>query len=109
MENSNCFFKKELFNYLEENQKEKEYIKSKYLLILDKELLINIFQDKSNIERIIKSKSEFYYLGEYPINNDEIDNYIAQFKLIFDSFNGLYEKNLFGQVMNKVLSNDNKK
>ena len=108
MENSNCFLKKELFNYLEENQKEKEYIKPKYLLILDKELLINIFQDKSNIERIIKSKSEFYYLGEYPINNDEIDNYIAQFKLIFDSFNGLYEKNLFGQVMNKVLSNDNK-
>ena len=108
LENSNCFLKKELFNYLEENQKEKEYIKSKYLLILDKELLINIFQDKSNIERIIKSKNEFYYLGEYPINNDEIDNYIAQFKLIFDSFNGLYEKNLFGQVMNKVLSNDNK-
>ena len=108
LENSNCFLKKELFSYLEENQKEKEYIKSKYLLILDKELLINIFQDKSNIERIIKSKSEFYYLGEYPINNDEIDNYIAQFKLIFDSFNGLYEKNLFGQVMNKVLSNDNK-
>ena len=106
---SNSFLIKQLFEYLDENKKEKEYIKPKYLHILDNEFLLNIFKDKSSFEQIIIYINEFYYLAEHPINNNEIDNYIAQFKIIFDGFNGLYENNSFSNIINKVLSSDNKK
>ena len=106
LKNFKYFLINHLFEYLEENKKEEKYIKSKYLYLLDEDSLLDLFDNNSSLIQVIKYINEFYYLGECPINDEEIDNYLTIGKIIL---NRIFEKSLFEKVINNVLFNENKK
>ena len=85
--------------------------------ILTGNTLLNILDDKSNLTQIIQYIHQFYYLGEHPINTDEIDNYISQSKIMLERFN---DRNLFAEerveqptlidcLIYDIISSENKK
>ena len=101
----NSNFINHLFDYLDESKEEEKYIKPKYLYLLDDESLLDIFDNKSSFEQIIKDINEFYYLGESSINSEELDNYLAQGKIILERF---YNKNVLEKIINKFISVEHK-
>ena len=102
----NSNFINHLFDYLEEHKQEEKYIRPKYLYLLDEESLLDIFDNKSSLEQIIKDINEFYYLGEYPTNSEELDDYLAQGKIILEHF---YNKSVLEKIINRVISVEHKK
>ena len=85
--------------------------------ILAGNTLLNILDDKSNLTQIIQYIHQFYYLGEHPINTDEIDNYISQSKIMLERFT---DRNLFAEerveqptlidcLIYDIISSENKK
>ena len=101
LKNFENIFIEHLLQYIDENNQLEKYIHPKYLRLLDKESLLDIFDNKSSLDEIIKNIKEFYFTGEYTLINEEMDNYIAQGKVLLDIF---YNKNVFEKVINKVLS-----
>ena len=106
IKNFKYYFIDHLFDYLEENKLKEKYIKSKYLYLLDEESLLDLFDNNSSLNQLIKYIYEFYYLGEYTINIGEMDNYLSTGKIIL---NCLFQKSTFEKVVNEALYGENKR
>ena len=113
----NYFLLKSLFKYIDEHKQIEKNINPKYLHILTGDTLLNIFDSKQNMDKIMLFLNQFYYLGERPLNKDEFDNYNSQSKIIFERFidrNYLDKERVDGPtvidtLVYKILSKENKK
>ena len=117
LKKANYILFESLFKYIDSHNQIKNYINPKYLHILTGNTLLNILDDKSNLTQIIQYIHQFYYLGEHPINTDEIDNYISQSKIMLERFN---DRNFFAEerveqptlidcLIYDIISSENKK
>ena len=95
------YFISHLLEYLDGNKELKKYIKQIHFYLLDEETILDIFDNKSSFDLLLKNVKEFYYLGEYPLETGEFESYIAQSKIILQRF---YKNNVLENVINHVVS-----
>ena len=94
----------EILNHLKKSNKENKYINQKYLNLLNEKSYFKNKDKQIDFDKIIKDINEFYYKGEYSLNNNKMEIYINQSKIILN----LFQKNkIIDTLLSSIISNNN--